>query len=468
MSSALVGIVYLLACGCFIFGLKRLASPKTAPAGNMIGAFGMVLAVVATIVTWKTSGVDVRVTHNLGWILGALAVGSIIGVLLATRIQMTAMPQLVAAFNGFGGMASSLVTLGAIAHADPRSSFSGLVTALGVLIGGITFSGSAMAFGKLQGIINTAPVTFPLQRVVNAGLVVLAVIFTGLYANGVDSAIWPWLILPVALVLGVTATQPIGGADMPVVVALLNSFSGIAASMAGIATENEILIVAGALVGASGLILTHIMCKGMNRSLANVLFAAFGTGDEGGAAAATGGVVRTVRNYTPEDGAILLANARSVIVVPGYGLAVAQAQHTIRELADLLIERGVDMKYAIHPVAGRMPGHMNVLLAEANVPYDQLLDIEEVNPHFESADVALVVGANDVVNPGARTDTDSPIYGMPILNADKARNVIILKRSLGTGFAGTQNELFFYDKTMMLFGDAKATLTSLVQEVKAL
>jgi NAD(P) transhydrogenase subunit beta len=254
---------------------------------------------------------------------------------------------------------------------------------------------------------------------------------------------------------------------MPVVVALLNSFSGVAASAAGYVTQNEPLVVAGALVGASGLILTAIMCKGMNRSLAHVLFAAFGTGDGGGAATGDGGPARTVRNYTPEDGAILLANARSVIVVPGYGLAVAQAQHNVRELADLLIAKGVDVKYAIHPVAGRMPGHMNVLLAEANVPYDQLLDLDQVNPYFESADVALVIGANDVVNPSARTDTNSPIYGMPILDADKARNVIILKRSLGTGFAGTDNELFFEEKTMMLFGDAKRTVLALVSEVKA-
>ena len=469
MSGSLVLFLYLVATVCFIFGLKKLASPKSAPTGNLLGAIGMAIAVLTTLVSWEG-----RETNNLPWILIALVGGAGVGGVLAKRIQMTAMPQLVAAFNGFGGLASAIVALGEVMHwqFDPGADSAGSA-AFGILIGCLTFTGSIVAFAKLQGLklgglIQSGPMTFPGQQLLNGGAFALAALFTFLYTQNTGAEVWPFLIVPVALALGYLATIPIGGADMPVVIALLNSFSGIAASAAGFVTRNPMLIVAGALVGASGIILTVIMCKGMNRSLANVLFAAFGTGDDGGGPAVAGGETRTVRNYTPEDGAILLANARSVIVVPGYGLAVAQAQHNVRELCDLIEKNGADIKYAIHPVAGRMPGHMNVLLAEANVPYNQLLDLDEVNPYFENADVALVVGANDVVNPGARTDTNSPIYGMPILDADKARNVIILKRSLGTGFAGTGNELFFDDKTMMLFGDAKDTILKLIAEVKAL
>ncbi|MGE0193627.1 MAG: NAD(P)(+) transhydrogenase (Re/Si-specific) subunit beta [Planctomycetota bacterium] len=475
MSLSLVGLVYILSIAAFILGLKRLASPKTAPLGNLIGAFGMGLAVLATVVTWSDGGVDVSVRHNLVWIFVVMALASVVGWALAKKIEMTAMPQLVAAFNGFGGLASAFVALSEVTHAQASSGVADVtgsipaVAVLSVVIGAITFTGSFVAFAKLQGMINTAPVTFPGIRLVNGALLLVCLVLTVVFATNMDNQGWVWAVLPFALVLGWTATNAIGGADMPVVVALLNSFSGIAASAAGYVTVNEPLVVAGALVGASGLILTAIMCRGMNRTLAHVLFAAFGTADSGGGGgAAAGGPARTVRNFTPEDGAILLANARSVIVVPGYGLAVAQAQHNVRELADLLIAKGVDVKYAIHPVAGRMPGHMNVLLAEANVPYDQLLDLDQVNPYFETADVALVIGANDVVNPSARNDPSSPIYGMPILDADKSRNVIILKRSLGTGFAGTDNELFFDPKTMMLFGDAKKTVLALVSEVKAL
>ena len=474
MSLSLVGFVYILSIVAFILGLKRLASPKTAPAGNLIGAFGMGLAVLATIVTWSSHGVDVSVRHNLVWIFVVMALASAVGWVLAKKIEMTAMPQLVAAFNAFGGLASAFVALGEVTHAQAHPGIEHItgsvpaVAALSVIIGAITFTGSFVAFAKLQGMINTAPVTFPGIRWVNGALLLVSLVLTVVFATNMDNQGWVWAVLPFALVLGWTATNAIGGADMPVVVALLNSFSGIAASAAGYVTDNEPLVVAGALVGASGIILTAIMCRGMNRTLAHVLFAAFGTADSaGGGGSGAGGPARTVRNFTPEDGAILLANARSVIVVPGYGLAVAQAQHNVRELADLLIAKGVDVKYAIHPVAGRMPGHMNVLLAEANVPYDQLLDLDQVNPYFETADVALVIGANDVVNPSARSDPSSPIYGMPILDADKARNVIILKRSLGTGFAGTDNELFFDPKTMMLFGDAKKTVLALVSEVKA-
>ena len=478
MNPTLGGLIYILAIVAFIFGLKRLASPKTAPGGNFLGAVGMALAVFATLITWKQGGSAVPGTSrdNVVWILIAMAGGAGVGTVLARRIEMTAMPQLVAAFNGFGGLASAVVALGEVMHMQASANAApqlvpaslGAVAILSIAIGALTFSGSFVAFAKLQGLMPSAPKSLPQQHLIGAALVVACILCTVFFANNAGHEGWAWAVLPFALVLGLAATNAIGGADMPVVVALLNSLSGVAASAAGYVTSNQALVVAGALVGASGLILTAIMCKGMNRTLSHVLFSAFGTGDGGGPAAAAGGEQRTVRNYTPEDGAILLANARSVIVVPGYGLAVAQAQHSVRELADLLEAQGVTMRYAIHPVAGRMPGHMNVLLAEANVPYDQLLDLDAVNPHFENADVALVVGANDVVNPAARSDPNSPIYGMPILDADKARNVIILKRSLGTGFAGTANELFFNDKTMMLFGDAKDTLMALVSEVKAL
>ncbi len=473
MNFDLVAALYLLAAALFVFGLKRLASPRTAPRGNQLGALGMLVAVGATLflVDYRFDG-RFWVAWSPGNLVGiglAIALGAGVGAVLARRVQMTAMPQLVAVFNGFGGLASALVALGDVAHVTPQGATLAGVGAGGVIVGGLTFTGSVIAYGKLQGTAwaPSRPVTFPFQKAANAGLLALAVLCVVLYAGDPTAGGWLVLALAVSLALGVLAVLPIGGADMPVVIALLNSYSGVAASAAGFAIQNEILVVAGALVGASGLILTAIMCKAMNRSLANVLFSAFGTGDTGAPQAATG-PGRSVRNYTAEDAAILLTNARSVIVVPGYGLAVAQAQHSLRELGDILQARGVTVRYAIHPVAGRMPGHMNVLLAEANVPYDQLLDLDQANPHFESADVALIVGANDVVNPAARHDTTSPIYGMPILDADKARNVIMLKRSLGSGFAGVENELFFLDRTMMLFGDARQTVQKLVAEAKAL
>ncbi len=473
MSLSLVGLFYTLAVVAFILALKRLASPRTARVGNQIGATGMALATLATLVVWKQGDVVVSDRANLVWIGLAIALGSVVGVVVAKRVAMTAMPQLVAAFNGFGGLASTLVALGEVTHLQARAdvaSISGTYPAIAVLCavtGAITFSGSFVAYAKLQGVMNTAPVTFSGVRIANGAMLFACIALTVLFAQNADNQGWVWASVPIGLALGWTATNAIGGADMPVIIALLGSLSGVAASGAGYVTNNEPLVVSGALVGASGVILTVIMCRGMNRSLTNVLFAAFGTADSAGAPA-VGTAARTVRNFGPEDGAILLANARSVMIVPGYGLAVSQAQHDVRELSDLLIARGVTVRYAIHPVAGRMPGHMNVLLAEANVPYDQLLDLDEANPHFETADVALVIGANDVVNPAARTDRTSPIYGMPILDADKARNVIFLKRSLGTGFAGADNELFFLDKTMMLFGDAKRTVHALVGEVKAL
>lgn len=462
MSPDLAGILYLVSAALFIFGVKQLGGPKTAVRGNLTGAAGMGLAAIVTLLMADPD------SGRLVGIVIAMVLGAAVGGVLAKRVAMTGMPELVAVFNGVGGLASAVVALGEVMHHDPATSTMGIVTSLGILIGGLTFTGSVVAWGKLAGKINSAPVAFPKQNLANLGLVALAVLFVVLYGANLSTEIWIVLTLLVALALGVAAVLPIGGADMPVVVALLNSYSGIAASAAGYTIGNPILVVAGALVGASGIILTVIMCKAMNRSLANVLFSAFGTGDSGEVDPNRERETRTVRNYTPEDGAILLSNARSVIVVPGYGMAVAQAQHSVRELADLLQKQGIKIQYAIHPVAGRMPGHMNVLLAEANVPYDQLKEMEVVNPEFENTDVVLVIGANDVVNPAARDDPKSGLYGMPILEADKANNIIIMKRSLGVGFAGEINELFFNDKTMMLFGDAKDTVMGLITEVKAL
>jgi NAD(P) transhydrogenase subunit beta len=450
-------IVYLLATVCFILCLKKLSSPRTAPRGNAVGAFGMCLAVGAALLT---PGLG-----NLGWILAAMAAGTVVGVVMAKRVRMTAMPQMVALLNGFGGLASGLVATGEALEpaAVDATTVQAIVTCLGVLVGGVTFTGSVVAFAKLQGLMSSAPVTFPFQKTASLGLLLGSLLLTGIYAAAPGAEGWVLVIFALSLPLGVLAVNAIGGADMPVVIALLNSYSGIAGSAAGYVIANDVLVVAGALVGASGIILTVIMCKAMNRSLANVLFGGFGTGESGAAAAAP---KRTVRNYGPADAAILLTSGRSVVVVPGYGMAVAQAQHAVRELCDELGKRGVDVKFGIHPVAGRMPGHMNVLLAEANVEYGRLLDMDQANPVLENADVALVIGANDVVNPIARTDKSSPIYGMPILDVDKARGVIILKRSLASGFAGIDNPLFYDEKTMMLFGDAKKTVTELVAEVK--
>ncbi len=458
MSPFVRDLVYLLAAGMLILGLRRLSSPKTAASGNRLAALAMLLAVVVTVLD--------RAILDYTWILAGLIVGSAVGVAAARLVQMTAMPQMVGLLNGLGGAASALVATaeflrgGGVEDAGAR-----LTLALGTLIGTFTFTGSLVAFGKLQGWIAGRPTTWPLQRTGNALLFAAAVLAVAGFA--VEPAGWIFAILTaVALVLGVVAVLPIGGGDMPVVISLLNSYSGIAASMAGFVLQHKLLIVAGALVGASGLILTRLMCVAMNRSLANVLFSAFGKVQAGTTAGEAD--QRTVRSGTAQDAAILMANASLVVVVPGYGLAVARAQHTLRELGDLLAERGVEVKYAIHPVAGRMPGHMNVLLAEADVPYDRLFELEAVNPDLGRAEVALVVGANDVVNPAARHDRQSPIYGMPILDVDKAGTALVLKRSMRPGFAGIQNELFYLDRTMMLFGDAQDTLSAIVAEVKQL
>ena len=445
-----IELLYLTSAVLFIFGLKRLSSPRTARFGNALASSGMLLAVVVTLV-------DQDITD---WptIVAGLVVGGAVGAALAIRVQMTSMPQLVAAFNGFGGAASALVALAEIAGTDGVFSVeTGITVVLSLAIGTITFSGSFVAFGKLQGMISGRPVVFPGGHIVNA-LLALAIAGLGVWAIAADSVTGYWLAVVAALVLGVLAVTPIGGADMPVVISLLNSLSGVAAAMAGFVISNTALIIGGALVGAAGFILTMIMAEAMNRSLANVLFSGFGT--EG----ATAGEMsdKPVNRATPDDVAIALAYADRVVVVPGYGLAVAQAQHAVRDLAKALEARGVTVTYAIHPVAGRMPGHMNVLLAEADVPYDVLFDLEQSNPRLPQTDVVLVVGANDVVNPSARDDASSPIYGMPILEVDKARTVVVVKRSLSPGFAGIDNPLFYLDNTMMLFADGKEAMEDIL------
>jgi NAD(P) transhydrogenase subunit beta len=405
-------------------------------------------------------------------ILVGLVIGSIIGAIAAYKVQMTEMPQMVGLLNGLGGASSALVAVAEFWRLlDAGQSIPldiNISMLLDVLIGGVTFTGSFLAFAKLQGLVSGTPITFPLQQPVNLLLLGTYLAGSAYLIVSPDSLPVFLAVVAVSLVLGVMFVLPIGGGDMPVVISLLNSLSGVAASAAGFVVMNNMLIIAGALVGASGIILTEIMCKAMNRSLFSVLFSAFGSVStvSGGATTATGN--QTVRSIDPEEGAMMLGYARSVVIVPGYGMAVAQAQHSIRELADQLERMGVDVKYAIHPVAGRMPGHMNVLLAEANVPYTQLYDMEDINPQFEQADVALVIGANDVVNPAARSDANSPIYGMPILEVDRARQTIVIKRGMSTGFAGVDNELFYKEKTTMLFGSAKDMVAKLVSEVKQL
>ncbi len=457
MSGRIVDISYLLAAMLFIYALKAMASPRTARRGNLVGAAGMLLAIVFTLLA---AGV---VTYT--WVLVGLVVGSAIGAYLAMTVQMTAMPQMVAMFNGLGGLASGLVVIAEFWRRSPGAVAGDLqfviTVAVSTLIGWVTFTGSLVAFAKLQDLIRSRPMVFRLQRVANFILLGAAV---GLIVLAAAFPTQRWLLIPlagVASLLGVMFVIPIGGADMPVVISLLNSYSGLAAAATGFVLNNTGLIIAGALVGASGIVLTRLMCKAMNRSLVNVLFGAVGQVVAGAPAAD-----RTVKGYSAEDAAIVLADASLVIIVPGYGMAVAQAQHAIKELTDLLEDRGVTVKFGIHPVAGRMPGHMNVLLAEAEVPYEKLCDLDEINPDFDRCDAALVIGANDVINPAARHDKGCPIYGMPILNVDHARTVMICKRSLRPGFAGIDNELFYGEKTMMLFGDAKQTATELVAAMK--
>ena len=457
-----IDVAYLITAICFIFGLRYLSSPKTARLGNRISAVGMLIAVVATlaqgIVNW--------------WVIGsALVAGAAIGIFSAQRVKMTAMPQMVALFNGAGGGAAALVAAGELlkffrSNQIPTYDVS-FTSVLSAVIGAISFAGSIIAFLKLQEVMTGRPITYPGQQFVNALIALVILVCWGLVVAGVPNSLeFFWIALIASFALGILFVLPIGGADMPVVISLLNSFTGLAAASTGFVLGNNVLIVAGALVGASGTLLTVLMGKAMNRSVTNVLFGAFGAVKPVAAGAAA--KQQNVRSVSADDVAAMLAYANQVIVVPGYGMAVAQAQHSIRELADQLEKKGVEVKYAIHPVAGRMPGHMNVLLAEANVPYTSLYDMDDVNPEFERTDVALVVGANDVTNPAAREDKNSPIYGMPILNVDKAANVVVLKRSMNSGFAGIDNPLFDDPKTVMLFGDAKKSIDSVVAGVKAL
>jgi NAD(P) transhydrogenase subunit beta len=443
-------LLYLACASAFIVGLKRLGSPRTARTGNTIAAVGMLGAIIITLV-------DQDIV-DWGVVAGGLALGTIIGAVAAVRVQMTAMPQMVAAFNGFGGIASALVAMSgvvAVSNLDALANETIISIALSVLIGAVTFSGSFVAFGKLQGLLPGRPLTYPGQQMVNGVIAAGAVALGVIAIIGRDEVVL-WALVAVTLLLGVVLVLPIGGADMPVVISLLNSFSGLAAAATGFVIENTALIIGGALVGSAGLILTKLMTEAMNRPLSNVLFGAFGTGEGGGAGTTMSD--KPVKRATPADLAISLSYAQSVVIVPGYGLAVAQAQHAARALADSLEEQGIRVTYAIHPVAGRMPGHMNVLLAEADVPYDRLLDLDQANAELATADVALILGANDVVNPSARDDSASPIYGMPILEVDHAKTVVVVKRSLSPGFAGIDNPLFYFDGTLMLFSDAKEAL----------
>ena len=455
-----VGLLYLVAIVCFVVALRFLSSPKHARKGNWVGGVGMIVAIATTL---ALDGIS-------NWLLIGVggAIGAVVGVVGARTVKMTAMPQMVALFNGVGGGAAALVALSEFHVAEGDLASESIVsTVLSALIGSISFSGSLVAFAKLQELISGRPIVFAGQNIVNAAILLGAAALGVALVAGVDDQWVLIALIGLALVFGVMFVLPIGGADMPVVISMLNAFTGLAASATGFVLDSTVLIVAGMLVGASGTLLTLLMAKAMNRSVANVLFGAFGQvqTSTGGARVDDG---RTVRATTAEDVAVQLSFARKVIVVPGYGLAVAQAQHDVRQLAELLEEKGIDVAYAIHPVAGRMPGHMNVLLAEANVPYDQLKEMDEINPEFPQTDVALVIGANDVVNPAARSDPASPIYGMPILDVDKAASVIVMKRSMAPGFAGIDNELFLDAKTTMLFGNAKDSIVKLIAAVKAL
>ena len=452
--------LYVLSSVLFIFGIKRLSHPKTARSGNFIASMGMLIAIITTLIANGNISLELV---GLG-----IVIGSIIGAFFAIRVEMTQMPQMVAIFNGFGGIASALIASAEYLNPDGiLSTFSLSTISLSVFVGTLTFTGSFIAFGKLQGFISGQPIVFTGQQILN-GLIALflAVTATFMVSFSVDPINHFYVLIALSAVLGITLTIPIGGADMPVVISLLNSYSGIAAASTGFVLNNNALIISGALVGASGLILTNIMCKGMNRSLANVIFGAVGLdqGNDGNAEAKQ----INIKSYSTEEAAMIFDAAEKIIVVPGYGLAVAQAQHAVREVADFLSKKGKKVLYAIHPVAGRMPGHMNVLLAEANISYEQLKDLDEVNNEFEDCDVALVLGANDVVNPAARHDSSSPIFGMPILDVDKSQTVIINKRTMNTGFAGVQNELFGYDNSIMVFGDAKDMLQQLLKDLKEL
>lgn len=459
MTENLTGFAYLIAAICFIVALRGLSSPETARRGNMIGMAGMAIAIATTLASPNVLSYE--------WIIGGILIGGAIGTVIALKIKMTALPQLVAAFHSLVGLAAVFVATAALFAPDAYGigSVGSIKTgsliemSIGTAIGAITFTGSIVAFAKLQGLVSGAPLVFPGQHILN-GLMAIGAIALVAWFAGTESYTAYWSLVALALVLGFLIILPIGGADMPVVVSMLNSYSGWAACGIGFTLGNTLLIITGALVGSSGAILSYIMCKGMNRSFISVILGGFG-GEDAVAAEAAGD--RSVRRGSAEDAAFIMQNGGKVIIVPGYGMAVAQAQHAVRELADALKAEGVDVAYAIHPVAGRMPGHMNVLLAEANVPYDEVFELEEINHEFTTADVAYVIGANDVTNPAAKTDPSSPIFGMPILDVEKAQTVLFVKRSMGAGYAGVENELFFRDNTMMLFGDAKKMTEEIIQ-----
>ena len=470
MNANIAAILYIVSGVLFILALRGLSSPTTSQAGNRNGMIGMAIAVATTLATLWSQGLLDPLT--IGLILGGVGVGGVVGAVIARKVAMTSMPQLVAAFHSLVGMAACLVAVAAIhtpsaygiVGADGAIHLNSLVElSLGLAIGAITFTGSVIAFAKLNGNMSGAPILLPARHLLNIAIAlgIVALIVVLVMSGG--TAIWAfWGVFALALLVGVTLIIPIGGADMPVVVSMLNSYSGWAAAALGFTLENTTLIITGALVGSSGAILSYIMCKAMNRSFISVILGGFGAED---AAAAGGGKVETrpVKQGSADDAAFIMKNASKVIIVPGYGMAVSQAQHALREMADKLKEEGVDVKYAIHPVAGRMPGHMNVLLAEANVPYDEVFELEDINAEFPTADVAFVIGANDVTNPAAKTDPASAIYGMPILDVEKARTVLFVKRGMSSGYAGVENELFFRDNTMMLFGDAKKMVEGILK-----
>lgn len=462
MSPDFAALLYLVASVCFVMALRGLSHPETSRSGNLFGMVGMAIAIITTL--------SLPSVQSYGLIIAGIVIGGSIGAVIALKIQMTALPQLVAAFHSLVGLAAVFVA--AAAFYKPQAYGIGtpgdihvaslIEMSLGVAVGAITFSGSVVAFAKLQALISGKPLVFPFQHHLNAAIGIAIVVLIVLLCVDQSSAVF-WLIVILSLLVGFLLILPIGGADMPVVVSMLNSYSGWAACGIGFTLGNNLLIITGALVGSSGAILSYIMCKGMNRSIFNVILGGFGTDGGAPAGGAGGDDDRVAKSGSADDAAFMMQNAGSVIIVPGYGMAVAQAQHALREMADILKDGGVDVRYAIHPVAGRMPGHMNVLLAEANVPYDEVLEMEEINRDFKSTDIVFVIGANDITNPAAKTDPASPIYGMPILEVDQAQTVLFVKRSMSTGYAGVQNELFFRDNTMMLFGDAKKMCEDIVK-----
>jgi NAD(P) transhydrogenase subunit beta len=467
MGDYILEIAYLIASVLYILGLKMMSGPKTARSGNLWAAAGMTIAIIATIFLYTDESGNHL--HNLPWIGAAIAIGSVLGWIIAKRVEMTAMPQMVSLFNGMGGACAAIIGLIEFPHYLHSGDWLILATIFaGLVIGSVSFAGSMIAFLKLNGNLNK-DIRLPFYNIINTLLIVVTLGLTICLAGGhihSNPELWVYILLGLSLAYGILFVLPIGGADMPVVISLLNSFTGMAAAFGGFLYGNMAMLTGGILVGSAGTILTVVMCNAMNRSLTAVIFGAFGTG--GSTAAAASGEQKSYKQTSPSDLAVLLNYSSKVIIVPGYGLAVAQAQHVVHEMEQILQSRGVEVKYAIHPVAGRMPGHMNVLLAESNVEYDKLVEMEDVNPEFATTDVVLVLGANDVVNPAAKEDPSSPIYGMPILNVEDAKHTVVNKRSMSVGYAGIDNDLFYRDKTSMLFGDAKKVLTELVSELKGL